>query len=217
MRRKIIYIIIIAIIVLVLIGGGVYLKTQNQTEISTEKEIVVNENPIVDATKNNTVQKTEVNKISNDPWELIQKIISATKAGNLNDVNSLIYKKCDQSSCEGLLSGMYNILNTLNKTDFVTKWEDSKQMILLTAPKQELVNYNTNYSQSLLFFVKTQTGLEFLMMSYKSLPDLTDSDKDGSPDSTENCSNGNPSCQKTNPSNRDTDGDGWWDGIEKYL
>ncbi len=49
---------------------------------------------------------------------------------------------------------------------------------------------------------------------------ILDSDKDGLTDMKENCGGsmmGNKTCVKTNPNKDDSDGDGWWDGIDPMV
>jgi hypothetical protein len=46
---------------------------------------------------------------------------------------------------------------------------------------------------------------------------IIDTDNDGLTDWNETCSGAgayNPDCIETNPNNKDTDGDGWWDSID---
>jgi len=46
---------------------------------------------------------------------------------------------------------------------------------------------------------------------------IRDTDKDGLTDFNERCESGFSNCIKTDPLDRDSDDDGWWDGIEKSV
>lgn len=67
---------------------------------------------------------------------------------------------------------------------------------------------------------KSGQGIDVLEID-KKLRELTvDSDKDGMTDAAEQCVTRDPnlpSCLETNPNNRDTDGDGWWDSLEYFV
>ena len=53
-----------------------------------------------------------------------------------------------------------------------------------------------------------------------SVAALVDSDEDGIVDKDEKCEGAaqyDPRCTKTDPNKKDTDGNGWWDGIDAQL
>ena len=59
--------------------------------------------------------------------------------------------------------------------------------------------------------------MEISKGSVSNMDWVSDSDMDGLPDINENCegaSQYDPNCIKTNPNEKDSDGDGWWDSIE---
>ena len=129
----------------------------------------------------------------------------------------------------------YGELAKLNKTDFVNVWRDDKQAILSTNPIRTDTADNYSYDKKQIFFIKDISLWKVMNLdiSAGSIPKSwgaegekelqsmpIDSDKDGVADRVETCSGAeqyNSRCVKTDPNNRDTNGNGWWDGIEEDM
>jgi len=115
--------------------------------------------------------------------------------------------------------------------------QDDKQAIYSTNPVKTDDSTAYGYKQGIIMFVKKDGSWKILLSSPEKnwgvskagtnrtpaqveelLQEMIlDSDKDGITNMYELCEGsqmGNSKCVKTDPNKRDTDGDGWWDGIE---
>lgn len=144
----------------------------------------------------------------------------------------------NKNKCFDLMDNVYQIGITLKESDYINVWSDSKQIILFTdSTKTEDENTLASSVALLYFTVDSKDNPKILGMNpYKevfvkkgSLSKaevennlkllLKDTDKDGVGDQDENCTSpmSSKDCQKTDPLKRDTDGDGYWDGIEALF
>lgn len=180
-------------------------------------------------------------------WYLFQKYLAYNKQKNLAGVKSVVYKLsplCESPDtvidCEARMGSAYSYGNPLNKKDFVNVWSDEKQIILST-------NFWTEDSddmgvigrfRSIIYFIKDENGnLKLLSfsptkggatekgtageeeLSYRIIRYTEDNDQDGIEDYTEECLavKEGQTCLKTDPTIRDTDNDGFWDGVEVLM
>jgi len=116
----------------------------------------------------------------------------------------------------------YNENMKLNKTDFVNKWQDDKQAIFSTNPTRAEIANSSRYTQIKISFINKNGTWEILSINHSGSDQATvlDSDKDGLTNDDETCSKAkayDPNCVKTDPNKRDTNGNGWWDGIETEM
>jgi len=139
-----------------------------------------------------------------------------------------------EDTCYGLIDFTLEVGSTIQRADLTIEWRDEQQLILRSEPTlessveegQEMVCYNT----AQVLFLRDSAG-QISVVGYgqgsrctNASPDaelrlqelLLDSDQDGATDEDETCANEyDPFCGPvTDPFNRDTDGDGYWDGIE---
>ncbi len=180
-------------------------------------------------------------------WNIFQKYVSYNKAHNLEGVKSVIYKLSPVCSnpakkveCEARMDAAYEYGSEMNKGDFVNVWTDSKQTILSTDFWLETSKETDSFGRfrSTMFFVKdTEGNLKLLSFNptqggatvkgsatqeeidTRIIRYTEDNDQDGRADYDEEClavTKGTV-CTKTNPSLRDTDGNGWWDGVDTLL
>jgi hypothetical protein len=178
-------------------------------------------------------EKPVVNLTGKDlAWQTFQNYLSYNKAHNLEKVRSVIYKlspvclnSASTTECFARMDAAYEFGSKIKKTDIVNFWEDGKQAILSSEPKLVDDDKSIGYSKEIIYFMKIGGQLKLLRF-YPSktitLPKegaldlegiriaaenaITDEDKDGLEDSRDN-----------NPTKRDTDGDGLWDGTEAML
>ena len=145
-----------------------------------------------------------------------------------------------QKECFENMDNLIKAVSSLNTKDFTIVWKDAKQAILLTEPKPSTFDGNKGFYQPRIFFAARDGAYKVLsvfpewgrfanskLVSDSQRPDflknaMLDSDKDGLTDMEENCDDGGSNgpaqgCVKTDPNKKDTDGDGWWDGIEPYF
>lgn len=180
-------------------------------------------------------------------WAVFQKYLGYNKDQNLEGVRSMVYKVasvCNDPKttidCKARMGLAYQYGSVLKKEDFVNIWSDEKQIILSTdfwlESSKDLDQYGR--FRSIIFFVKgadnnwkllsfsptkggatnkgaaSQEEVDARVIRYTE-----DNDKDGIADYEEECLNkpDDLNCVKTNTKIRDTNGDGWWDGVEALI
>ncbi len=138
-----------------------------------------------------------------------------------------------EESCQQMLDLAYREGAAVDRADLVDMWADENQLIMGANPVASSVGEgetpDTAYSRVALMFLRNGDGeIKFLLLQSTSWVQgssekdetraasrLIDSDQDGLSDYEENCAENDPPCeQPTDPLQRDTDGDGYWDGIE---
>lgn len=175
-------------------------------------------------------------------WSLFQKYLNFNKNNDLEGVKSVIYRIspiCEdtktKTDCEARMQSAYSYGKVLLKSEFKNIWEDDKQLVLSTDFwTQEDEKVVGRFRGSILFIKNADGTLKLLsfnprkgaLVNAESAPleelrarvkiYTDDNDLDGISDYDEECLSkiGDDECSKTNPKVRDTDGDGWWDGIE---
>lgn len=149
------------------------------------------------------------------------------------------YRKDTESKndCDNKMTSVANMGSTLKKSDYTTTWSDSKQIILSTPFLQaDAAADIAGYLHGVIFFVKDNGNIKVLsfnpargiflpksattteaQITTKLKAAVADEDQDGIEDQVENCIRADTSCTKTNPTKRDTNGDGFWDGVEALF
>jgi hypothetical protein len=142
-----------------------------------------------------------------------------------------------RDKCFGVLDDLYNTGITLKKNDFSNSSFDGRQVILSTNPIQTDTGDKIETSKKLIYFTIDTSGemrllgLEMGRSFSVEKKDLSveeinsqieqkimDTDKDGVEDRVESCEIRKLSvCTPTDPLKKDSDGDGYWDGIEPLL
>lgn len=178
-------------------------------------------------------------------WAVFQKYIGYNKTRDLEGVRSVVYKVapvCEDPKlridCEARMGLAYAYGKDLKKNDFVNVWSDQKQTILST-------DFNTREddnvivrTRAIIFFIRDESGnLKMLSFSplkgastekstaskeeldYRIMRYTEDKDIDGVADYEEECLAVKEweTCVKTDPKIRDTDGNGWWDGVQALM
>lgn len=180
--------------------------------------------------------------IKNEAWALFQKYLTYNKENNLAGVKNSVYKisdVCDMEvpnqECKDRMQSAYSYGSVLESKEFKNVWYDEKQIILSTdfwtESSEEMGAYGR--FRAIIFFVKDESG-NWKMLSFspfkgsittsKEFGDNAenqakiqseDVDQDGMADYEEKCLDKNKTnCAKTDPTRRDSDGDGWWDGVQ---
>ncbi len=158
------------------------------------------------------------------------------------ELSSTCADKAKSVECNKLMDGAYKIGSTFKEADFTRLLSDSKQIILSTPFHTETSDLARASVRQAIYFARNEKGVP-KVLSYTFPNEITyviydatesndmaaldkrltfrtnDKDLDGMPDEVEDCSfiGVDTTCKKTNPDNRDTDGDGWWDGVEPYI
>ncbi len=210
--------------------------TNTETEDLNKNEVIVPD-----------VKKLDVNisKSPKDiAWDHFQKYLSYNQSLKLDQVKSAVYKispVCDiqfaNPECIDRMNAAYSYGKELKKEDFAKVWSDKKQIVLATEFKLETEGEAIRRGRSILFFIYTEGG-ELKLLSFspfkgavigkgtasdqelidKVTTYTNDQDEDGMPDYDEEClGTTNTDCVKTNPKIRDTDQNGWWDGVQALM
>lgn len=145
------------------------------------------------------------------------------------------------SDCNALMDSAYFFGKDMKEKDFVNIWFDDKQIILSTNfTRQDVGTTTAGYVRGIIYFVRDAGGNSKVLYfsptdgvavnKSKIAPDqlearlldmVKDSDKDGLPDLVETCAGyaveANCPNKITDPNKRDTNVNGWWDGVESYF
>ncbi len=176
-------------------------------------------------------------------WPLVDAYVAALRNKDVTALNAISYHQVSTSTpsttTDALLSYIYEDASKLRSSDFSLRVRDDRQAIYSSSAIKENSTTTARYSRNTLFFIKdkgvwkllkdSSLGWSVLLAGTNKGPvqieaDLqammNDADKDGITDMDENCAGSkiaDKTCVKTNPSKDDTDGDGWWDGIDQML
>jgi len=182
-----------------------------------------------------------------DPaWKALTEYLAGLKARDIEGVKNLSHQQSDicmdktkQAECFKLMDSAYLIGSQLKQESYVNRAEDAKQLILTSNIEKDSMGTTTvGLVRGQVVFTKTLTG-QYKILSfdlgkglyrtststpveevYKNLESaVVDTDKDGLFDQEEECFGdfAYPGCVKTDPKKNDTDGDGWWDGVEVFF
>ena len=146
-----------------------------------------------------------------------------------------------RDECNARMDSVTRVGALLKNEDYNIVWSDQKQMIL-TRESEVLEDKDTlTVSRGKIIFARRSDGALALLyfnpeetwIMQKNPASTTaetklrldafsrDSDEDGITDEFEMCIFPETiiavGCEETNPQKRDTDGDGWWDGVEIYF
>lgn len=183
-------------------------------------------------------------EIKNEVWEIFQEYLSYNKELRLAQIKKLVYKVADvckdeevSEACKDRMNSAYAYGSALKKEDFKNIWSDKKQVILATDFWIEEAPDLNQYGRfrAIIFFVKQEEKWKILSFSpfkggiidtkFKSRNEVADEavlktkddDNDGVANYIEECGNQDSSCLKTDPEEKDSDQDDWWDGVDNLL
>lgn len=185
------------------------------------------------------------NDIKDKAWEVFQKYLAFNKSKDIEGVRSVVYKiapVCEDPKlridCEGRMGLAYSYGSVLKKESFTNVWSDGKQIILAGDFKVTKQGDDQSRNRSIIFFLVGDDG-SIKMLSFSPFSGATtgtgsasqkeiddrliiftkDTDNDGISDYVEECipADIKNTCVKTDPKNRDTDGDGYWDGVQALM
>lgn len=180
-------------------------------------------------------------------WTLFQKYLEYNKNRNLEGLGSTVYKLapvCEDPKqridCEARMGSAYAYGKEMKKENFTNVWSDEKQIILSTdfwIENSDDMNIIGRF-RSIIFLVKNDAG-DWKILSWsptkggatskgaaseeelqnRILTWTEDRDEDGIADYSEECLDkpGDTTCTKTNPKLRDSNSNGWWDGVEALM
>lgn len=181
---------------------------------------------------------TPITATHQELWSIIERMKTALSGHDLETVKRLGYKPfppcTDTATCNQLMDFLSAQIKDLRLVDYANQWINDRQAVFTTAVKiapGTQPNYQTA-SYSKIFFIKDPVSRIWKLLqvaSSDSFSDtnkaevekaMADSDQDGITDRREAClgaSAYDSRCQKTDPTKRDTNGNGWWDSIEYEM
>lgn len=146
-----------------------------------------------------------------------------------------------KNECFAKMDALVEAARPLVQKDFVNEWKDNKQAIFSTNFIPHNGGIDLGYARSIIVFGKDKDNrYKILSLNPQQLWQIKrnaassteevekklslmikDTDQDGVTDEFENCIFPENllvmSCTKSDPKKRDTNGDGWWDGVEMYI
>ncbi|MBF0387984.1 MAG: hypothetical protein HQL20_09055 [Candidatus Omnitrophica bacterium] len=175
-------------------------------------------------------------------WGVFEQFLGALKGHDVQKATALSYNPlpCSPEECGPIFDMIYSVYRDYKKTDFIDAVKDSKQCIISTREVLSDGDEERSYTKNSIVFIVNPQGAWVLLTAEPrvwghtkkatNLPTeeiekalrimMQDSDADGKTDNEETCQGAqeyNSSCVKTDASLKDTDGDGWWDGVEKLA
>ena len=187
---------------------------------------------------------TVVEMTPDNAWQVFLDYAQFLKDHDLEGVNSVTavdrtgeWEDCiaglGELACWGIIEAAVSMGIGIELSELTIVWGDDTQLILSSEPDATMSDEGgqqmKTYTIAQILFVRGSDGKIKLVShgsfssSAASSPEgeqtlqehMKDSDQDGVTDDTETCSGYDPFCGPvTDPLNRDTDGDGYWDGIE---
>lgn len=163
---------------------------------------------------------------AHDLWLIVEKYKQHLSDHNLEGINSVMYQKystCEVENCNEFFDYAFQFMTKYPESDFSSHSIDDKQAILSTQVERK----DDLYGKVEILFIKVDNTYKLLLINPKVFDysfgieeinkALIDSDGDGLTDREDGCEGCTlPGQNATSPSNRDSDGDGIWDGIEFY-
>lgn len=232
----------LAVVVLLAVTGGIYFYVKNNSKTAITEDAKAGsdiEGVNNDTNKINNVEDSKnVSKISTAKTEVIKDLTDTSSAGKNDDLwtifdqvtlalknkdiasyNKYSYKQVtpeEISDFTEFIPYLLDMNSKINKGDYVNKWQDDKQAVF----SKNITKTSSGYEIERIEFIKQSNSWKLITVSslgFVGTP-TPDSDKDGLTDSEETCTaNHDPSCVKTDPNKKDTNGDGWWDGINAVI
>lgn len=180
-------------------------------------------------------------------WLVLQDYLKTAEKHDIKKVKALSYqigKSCDNynknasstDDCNARMDTVAFFGANLKKSDFKYVWSDAKQIILTTELKREENENLVGLSKAIIYFVISTDGKIKLLKFNDSIgvsiskenrgakeintylnKIMADLDQDGMLDDVEQCFGQDVNCVKTDPQNRDSDGDGFWDGVQAQF
>jgi len=167
-------------------------------------------------------------------WDVVDTSKLALTLNQIDLYNSINAKQitCDINTvtCKDKIKAQLDVYENIDQNDYVYGWEDARQAILSTDMYKMTVRGNTYYAKDFLYFYINKDGKRSILAYHTSSLEtnssveakllFTDTDYDSLGTVREKCETpykNDPTCFVSDPSIRDTDGDGWWDGLETFL
>lgn len=177
-------------------------------------------------------------------FAVFDEYLAAAKAHDLEKLSALSYQlseTCKDESkrkdCEALMDNVAYFGTAFSRENMKVFGRDRKQIILAGEFQEILEGDVPSITRPIIYFVREDDAVKLLSfnpfqgafffrgdaatstVSERLWASIADSDNDSLPDKTENCEDNEsgPDCVKTNPSKKDSDGDGWWDSIEALF
>lgn len=233
--------VILGILALLVAGVLIWRSASTDTRVQVDTATTT-----VDQVPDNipTGSSSQTPTLASQAWDTFERYMKAAKAHDLETLKTLSHQispacadPAKRTECNALMDSAYAYAEPLKEEQFKTIWADSKQIILLGnyTIEGEETSPGAGMFRPVLYFTRSGDAIKLLAMNpsdgaiivdedmtfaekkARLLELVKDSDEDGIADKKEECIDEDAECEKTNPQRRDTDGDGWWDGIEAHF
>lgn len=218
------------IIFALVVGGSFYFYNKNsiiknvsnselEAPTTVDSSEAIATSTIVSSATTTAIKTNASVAASVDLWSVFDKMLLAFKNKDLALYNESSYETFDSSSAQffaQIAESGYESFSQIKKTDFTIKSQDNKQAVY-SRPVQVSAG---KYTIEQFMFVKISNNWKLLAYSHRQYlgSPSQDSDNDGLTDNEETCkANRDPSCVVSDPNKKDTNGNGWWDSIEKSM
>jgi hypothetical protein len=221
-------------------------KTQTMSVIaptSTEQIATTGET----STVKGGVQSTQPDALLDRAWDVFTQYAMYAGKHDIEGVKKLSYKLSSicadpkqVEACYMRMDTVADVKTILQKKDFTNIWSDDKQIILFSNPVITHTAEGDSYKNGFIFFTRDAQGDPKMLAIVPSrqwvatreatttdaqvaetLKNMVkDTDQDGITDMGELCLEGvteKQGCIKTDPYRRDTNTNGYWDGVEQYF
>jgi hypothetical protein len=179
-----------------------------------------------------------------EAWTTFEEYLSAAESKDLEALKKVSYQlspTCKdaqkRAECETLMLSVASFGREINRENIGLLGRDKKQTILVSPYYKNEESESPSMIRTIIFLARDEERLKLLSFNpfqgsfmlrldqatstvSAKLDDMTrDSDNDGLADMDERCedANGPSDCVKSNPNKRDTDGDGWWDSLDRLF
>lgn len=241
------FLFIIGILVVLIIGVFALRSPKETSSTKNDTEIVSSDPVVFPAFATTTSPLVASDPLVKEALSVFRKYLTSAEQYNLEGITatshslSVTCKDPQQmEKCRALMDTAYFFGRDVEVNALTNKWSDNKQLILSSdfVVNKEISTSTIAYLRNIIYFSLTDNknpkvvyfspadGSAFKRGVYteeeiidKLKTSVIDRDRDGLADDVENCKNTSPqeSCRKTNPLEKDTDKDGWWDGTQRFL
>ncbi|HEY4515791.1 MAG TPA: hypothetical protein VJH67_01235 [Candidatus Paceibacterota bacterium] len=180
-------------------------------------------------------------------WNVFQDYLTASREHDLERMKTLAHhlsSVCEDSpesdDCKTRMDTVALIGGEFNKSNFKNVWSDEKQLVLVTNWDEQDTEDTIIRMRQIIYFLKSEGEIKLVafkpwqgtfMVKDKENPRpveelqsmiktyTDDLDFDGMDDYLEECLSDSQeeTCIKTDPKLRDSDGDGFWDGVQAQF
>ena len=229
-------------LIIILAGGALFFKNHRAGEtLVPPEETGTDMDSDIEISTTTPGATGQTSTLNHQAWTVLQTYLNFAHTHNLPGLKTVSYQLSEACTDPKQIDDCYKLMDTVyvfgsqfKEADFKNMWADSKQIILFTDLVKDTSDPESiGYTRGVIYFTRDSSGIKLLSFNpaygdYVSTKGkdaatveqqlqalLKDTDQDGLLDADESCVR--PTlfiCNKTDPKKRDTNGNGWWDGVE---